>query len=86
MGRRVLRRHIWGYSVCLCPIKGTPGLNKLKAVNTFPRLVKQNYLSFAEIQNKILLETVHLTTEMQICSEAMVQELKVCSLLTRHAL
>ena len=30
MGRRLLRRHIWGYSVCLCPIKGTPGLNELK--------------------------------------------------------
>ena len=21
MGRRILPRHIWGYSVCLCPIK-----------------------------------------------------------------
>ena len=30
MGRRVLRRHIWGFSLCLCPIKGTPGLNELK--------------------------------------------------------
>ena len=30
MGRRVLRRHIWDYSVCLCPIKGTPGLNELR--------------------------------------------------------
>ena len=29
MGRRVLRRHIWGYSVCLCPIKRTSGLNEL---------------------------------------------------------
>ena len=29
MGRRVLLRHIWGYSVCLCSIKGTPGLNEL---------------------------------------------------------
>ena len=29
MGRRVLRRHIWGYTVCLCPIKGTSGLNEL---------------------------------------------------------
>ena len=29
MGRRVLRHHIWGYSVCLCPTKGTPGLNEL---------------------------------------------------------
>ena len=28
MGRRILRRLIWGYSVCLCPIKGTPGLNE----------------------------------------------------------
>ena len=26
MMRRVLRRHIWGYSVCLCPIKRTPDL------------------------------------------------------------
>ena len=30
MGRRVLRRHIWGYSVCLCPIKGMPGLKWAK--------------------------------------------------------
>ena len=27
--RRVLRRHIWGYSGCLGPTKGTPGLNEL---------------------------------------------------------
>ena len=31
MRRRVLRRHIWGYSVCLCPIKETPGLNELSS-------------------------------------------------------
>ena len=29
MGRRVLRRHIWGYSDCLCSIKKTPGLSGL---------------------------------------------------------
>ena len=29
MGRCVLRRHVWGYYVCLCPIKRTPGLNEL---------------------------------------------------------
>ena len=23
------RRHIWGYSVCLCPVKRMPGLNEL---------------------------------------------------------
>ena len=33
MGRRVLRRYIWGYSVCLCPIKRTPGLYGLAADN-----------------------------------------------------
>ena len=33
MGRRVLRRHIWGYSVCLCPIKGALGLNELNALD-----------------------------------------------------
>ena len=27
---RVLRRHILGYSVCLCPIKRTPGFHELK--------------------------------------------------------
>ena len=32
MGRRVLRRHTWGYSVCLCPIKRTPGLYGLTDV------------------------------------------------------
>ena len=26
-------RHIWGYAVCLCPIKGTPGLNELSLIN-----------------------------------------------------
>ena len=30
MGRRVLRRHIWGYFVCLCPIKRTPGVYGLR--------------------------------------------------------
>ena len=30
MGRRVLQRHIWGYAVCLCPIKRTSGLNELR--------------------------------------------------------
>ena len=29
MGRRTLRRPIWGYAVCLCPTKRTPGLNEL---------------------------------------------------------
>ena len=36
MGRRILRRHIWGYSVCQCPTKGTPGLNKLNMIKTEP--------------------------------------------------
>ena len=30
LGRRILRRHIWGYAVCLCPTKRTSGLNELK--------------------------------------------------------
>ena len=41
MGRRVPRRPIWGYAVCLCPIKGTPGLNEyiLKAVDSSHMIV-----------------------------------------------
>ena len=30
----VLRRHKWGYSVCLCPIKGTLGLNVFITIQT----------------------------------------------------
>ena len=26
LGHGILRHHIWGYSVCLCPIKKTPSL------------------------------------------------------------
>ena len=29
-GRRDLRCHIWGYAVCLCPTKRTPGLYELR--------------------------------------------------------
>ena len=25
-------RSVWGFSVCVCPIKGTPGLNELRLV------------------------------------------------------
>ena len=32
MGHGVLRRHIWGYTVCLCPIKRTPGLYELNPI------------------------------------------------------
>ena len=37
MGRRVLRRPFWGYSVCQCPTKGTPGLYELRIVALFRR-------------------------------------------------
>ena len=37
--RRVLRRPIWGYSVCLCPIKKPPGVYGL---NFFPE-VRSSY-------------------------------------------
>ena len=32
------RRHIWNYSVCLCPIKRTPGLNELINYDSFQKL------------------------------------------------
>ena len=31
MGRCILRCHIWGYSVCICPIKRISGLYRLRA-------------------------------------------------------
>ena len=43
MGRRVLRHHIWGYSVCLCPTKGKPDLNEL--ITEFSKIIKNEKLS-----------------------------------------
>ena len=34
----VLRRHIWGYFVCLCSIKRTPGLYGLNATQLHRRI------------------------------------------------
>ena len=46
MGRRVLRRLIWGYSVCLCPIKRTSGLYGLKPhININAQCPLQRYLN-----------------------------------------
>ena len=58
MGRHVLRRPILGYSVCLCPAKGTPGLNELKFMynayiltfNEIQLSCMQDILTFNEIQ------------------------------------
>ena len=55
MGRRVLRRHIWGYSVCLCPIKGTPGLNELIA---FHEIQQDSQLSMRQS----ILSVRHMNT------------------------
>ena len=33
-------RPIWGYSVCLRPIKGTPGLYELRLTTLVPELVR----------------------------------------------
>ena len=51
MGRRVLRRHIWGYSVCLCPIKGAPGLNELMHVcGNLPHKINKKKDEMTEIK------------------------------------
>ena len=39
---RVLRRHIWSYSVCLCPIKRTLGLYGLRHF-AFAQLAMQKF-------------------------------------------
>ena len=46
MGRRVLRLHIWGYSVCLCPIKRRPGLYGTRLGICFTGLHLSFYLFF----------------------------------------
>ena len=52
MGRRVLRRHIWGYSVCLCPIKRTPVLNEL---STEPIVKIEAYYLYRQFIDIIML-------------------------------
>ena len=39
MGRRVLRCHIWGYSVCLCRIKRTSGLHPVMRNRKIVKLI-----------------------------------------------
>ena len=41
----VLRRHIWGYSVCLYPIKRTPGLYGLSNIKT--KQTKHHYANMS---------------------------------------
>ena len=40
MGRRGLRHQIWGYTVCLCTIKMTPGLNDLISIFLFQNVLE----------------------------------------------
>ena len=44
--RRVLRRHIWGYSVCLCPVKRTPDFYGLRANRS--RITKRHALAVGD--------------------------------------
>ena len=53
IGRGILRRHIWGYSVCLCPIKGTLGLNESILLRFFLHLKVTDSLA---VSNTILLK------------------------------
>ena len=57
MGRRILWRPIWGYFVCLCPIKRTPGLYGLTSNQAFMSRVKVDPGGF---RAHILLVTVDL--------------------------
>ena len=59
MGRRVLRSSIWGYSVCLCPIKRTPGLYGLNTVDlqisTKPKLVQIDISSVEYVSEPMII-------------------------------
>ena len=77
MGRRVLLRHIWGYSVCLCPIKGTPGLNELilcRLINVFqsgqnPKYIAEWNISMASwiISKKRFASNINIHRIMSPC-------------------
>ena len=48
-----MKRHIWGYSVCLCPIKKTPGLYGIEFKQIL--YIPKNRYSFAVIMDVIQL-------------------------------
>ena len=56
---RLLRRHIWGYVACLCPIKGTPGLHEIilqrftYSVNMYMYQYVQHYFMQIEIKEML---------------------------------
>ena len=61
MGRRVLRRPISGFAVCLCPIKRTPGLNKKKCLNARHNWTPVPFYTFS------LLITISFIFQTIIC-------------------
>ena len=62
MGHRVLRSHIWGYSVCLGPIKRTPGLNEItvKRINSQRLTFTSDEKHFATSFMKIVVDLTFL--------------------------
>ena len=60
MGCRVLRRPIWGYSVCLCPIKRMPGNYRwhfnIYAKNKFHAMLSMKKVFWAQGQIEIVTE------------------------------
>ena len=54
MGLSIVRGHVWGNAVCLCPIKRTPGLYELKGPTKVTDPQMQHILSEKRISTAIL--------------------------------
>ena len=67
-GSRVLRRHIWGYAVCLCPTKGTPGLNELMNLNYVSCIIRKPSVFICKI-----IDAAHLISLLRRSSSSSLQ-------------
>ena len=67
-----MRRHIWGYSVCLSSIKGTPGLNELSASGTMKGVLISRRKSKLELVKILAVRRVTCTFNLISCTKVQV--------------
>ena len=70
MGRLVLWRHIWSYSVCPCPINRTPGF--IEITNESPSLNKVITYLLTYLLNTVIYAFSNIKEKLEAISHAFV--------------
>ena len=73
MGRRVLRRHIWGYAVCICPTKRTPGFYCFVRPKSIRAVSYHNYTVLVQASKRQRLPSTRCTVLPLLFSDKWIQ-------------